>query len=290
VGNPELQGDDRETEGTMQNETSEFRARLLETLDSLGLCATLAAEIEDHLTLVTYEKGAVIFLRGSAADLLFWPLKGFVKLYLPLSDSMRILVDLARPGDLLAFVNNQDSSRHYQILEAQALTKCSIGLLTYEHLTQLLNELDHQTAIGLLEQLNAAWSTMFERYIMFLGSSFRVRLELVLNRLAARVGIEDERGTLLMPQLAHEDLAEMIGSSRPMVSKLIADMTQEGLLAQAENRHLILRTKARLSMPPSGALQPSVRPNGVSKKIAGGRTSVLAVPARRDPRGPFPRP
>jgi hypothetical protein len=75
----------------------------------------------------------------------------------------------------------------------------------------------------------------------------------------------------------------MIGSSRPMVSKLIGDMTQEGLLARGEKRHFILCAKARSSTAPSDALQPSVRPNGVSKQAAGARASVLAIPAGGNP-------
>ena len=114
----------------MQKRPSEFRARFQEMLDSHGLCADLAAGIEDHLTPVTFEKGAVIFLRGSPADLLFWLLKGFVKLYLPLKMAAGRLVDLARPGDFLAFVNDENSQGRRQILEAQALTKCSVGLFT----------------------------------------------------------------------------------------------------------------------------------------------------------------
>lgn len=282
---------DGEAEGiSMQNQTSEFRARLQETLDSHGLCADLAAGIEDHLTPVTYEKGATIFLRGSPADLLFWLLKGFVKLYLPREDGDRTLIDLARPGDLLAFVNDENSKGHRQILEAQALTKCSVGLFSREHLRQLLNKVDQQTAVRMLEQLNTAWSTTFERYITFIGSSFRVRLEMVLNRLGARVGIEDKRGTLLMPELGHEDLAEMIGSSRPMVSKLISDMTREGLLTRGENRHFILRTQARPAITTrSDAPQLSIRANGVSKQTAGSRV-LLTIPARGNAQGSFPRP
>jgi len=46
---------------------------------------------------------------------------------------------------------------------------------------------------------------------MFLGYSFRVRLGMVPGRL------EDTRGTLLVPELGHNDLAQMIGSSRPVV-------------------------------------------------------------------------
>jgi CRP-like cAMP-binding protein len=83
----------------MQSQALEFRSRLERMLGSCGLPAELAADIEDRLTPVTYEKGAVIFLRGAPCDLLFWLLKGFVKLYLPHRDGNRTLVDLARPGD-----------------------------------------------------------------------------------------------------------------------------------------------------------------------------------------------
>ena len=274
----------------MQERPAEFRVRLQEMLDSHGLRADLASEIEDHLTPVTFEKGAVIFLRGSAADLLFWLLKGFVKLYLPLNDGSRTLVDLARPGDFLAYVNDESSQGRRQLLEAQALTKCSVGLFTRENLFRLLSKLDHPTAIRMLEQLNAAWSRIFERYIIFLSSPFRVRLEMVLDRLGARFGIEDERGTLLVPQLGHDDLAEMIGSSRPMVSKLISDMTHEGLLTRGENRHFILRTQPRPSITTRpDALQPSMRVNTVSRQTAGSR-ALLTIPAEGIPKGSFPRP
>ena len=95
----------------MQERPAEFRVRLQEMLDSHGLRADLASEIEDHLTPVTFEKGAVIFcVRLKPADLLFWLLKGFGKLYLPLNDGSRTLVDLAQTRRLpLAYVNDESS-------------------------------------------------------------------------------------------------------------------------------------------------------------------------------------
>lgn len=270
----------------MQEERSEFRARLEQTLDSQGLSADLATEIEARLTRVIYEKGAVIFLRGSPADFLFWLIKGFAKLYLPHPDGSRTLIDLARPGDLMGFVNGTNSIGRAQLFEAQALTKCTVGLLTREHLIQLLTKLDQQAAIRALEQLNTAWSAIFERYISFIGSSFRARLELVLTTLGTRFGIEDKRGTLLAPELCHEDLAEMIGSSRPMVSKLIRDLTEEGSLVRGEKRHFIVRLKGLpLTALPDARIQST--PSNFSSEPAGGaRASLSAAPARLNSREP----
>src|SRR5262249_19038658 len=159
-----------------------------------------AGEIEEHSTPVTFERGAVIFLRGTPADLLFWLLKGFAKLYLPHNNGNRTLVALARPGDLLGFIDSVGPKGRRQVFEAQALTKCSVGLFSREHMVQLLRKLDRETMIRLFEHLNSAWSMMFERYVSFMGSSFRHRLEVVLSSLGSRFGINDKRGTLIVPE------------------------------------------------------------------------------------------
>jgi CRP-like cAMP-binding protein len=263
----------------MQNQGSEFRSRLEEILDKCGLPTDMAAYIEDRLIPVTYEKGAVIFLRGAPSELLFWLLRGFVKLYLPHADGNRTLVDLARPGDFLGFVNDRDSKGRRHLLEAHALTKCTVGLFTREQIAPILNKLDRAGTIHLLEQLNVAWSAMFERYVWFLGSSFRTRLEMVFNGLGTRFGVNDKRGTLVMPELSHEDLAEMIGSSRPMVSKLIGDMIKEGLLTRGEKRHFILRPKEGGSTVTADDVQSPVPRNGYSKQTVGARDHASARPS-----------
>lgn len=220
---------------------SEFRLRLENQLVAWAMPKELATEIEDHCTWVTYERGAVIFAAGATADLIFWVFKGLVKVYLPLANGGRSLVLVARSGEPLGIVDCvDDTGRRRHAVEAHALTKCTVGLFSREQLAALLRKLDLEGAIKLLENLNTTWSAVFGRFARFIGLSFRERLEIVLKDLAARFGIEDERGVLIVPELSQEDLAEMIGSSRPMVSKLVADMTQEGLLARGE-RHLILR-------------------------------------------------
>jgi CRP-like cAMP-binding protein len=228
----------------MQHSPPEFRARLEQQLTAWNIPAELATEIEEHSTPVSFEKGATVFLRGAAADLVFWLHKGFVKLYLPHADGDRILVTVAQAGDPLGLVANVDADgRRHHILEAQALTKCSLGLYSREHMTSLLRKLDRERVIQLLGDLNTTWSALFERYARFVGLPFRERLEMVFEDLGARFGVDDKRGTLIILELSHEDLAKMIGSSRPMVSKLVGDMIEEGLLARTK-RQFVLPSQA----------------------------------------------
>jgi len=269
----------------MQCEFPEFRARLEETLSILGLSRDLAKTLEDRIIPVTYDRGAVIFTRGSSADLVFCLLKGVAKLYLPQGGGDRTLVDLGKPGDILSYAIRVDSKGRHHWFEAHALTKCTVGLLSFDHLLQILGTLDQRIVARLLESLNTAWSTMFERYIGFVGAPFRTRLEIVIRSLGARFGVNEKRGILLMPELSHEDLAEMIGSSRPMVSKLIGDMLQEGILERGDRRRFIVRLPAQQLSPVADAPQAETQKNGngKSRRSSGGNGSPLYPPSANSP-------
>lgn len=245
----------------MNERASEARIRLEEVIERLNLPRELAAEIERDIVWVTYEKGALIFLPGQPAEMLFWLHSGFVKVYLPRGDGCRTLIGLRKPGEFIGFAAESDEGGSYrQVFEAHALTKCTVGMLTGSNLQKFLHRIDHKAVIGLLEQLNGAWTTRFLRYARFIGSSFRARLEMVLDDLGKGFGIVDKRGTLLMPDLTHEDLAEMIGCSRPMVSKLLAELTQEGLLIRGENRRFILVAKDSNRVTPPALKKNTHRP------------------------------
>jgi CRP/FNR family transcriptional regulator, cyclic AMP receptor protein len=271
----------------MHHPLSEFRTLLEEKLIGWNLPAELVAQIEEHSTPVTFEKGAIVFLQGAPADLVFWLRKGFVKLYLPHTHGNRTLIAVARPGEPLGMVANVGADgRSHQIFEAQALTKCSLGLFTREHMTSLLRKLDHERVVQLVCHLNATWSALFERYAGFIGLSFRERLELVFKDLGERFGVEDRRGTLVILELTQQDLAEMIGSSRPMVSKVLGDMLDEGLLARSEQQRFILlrQTERQSKLASSSAVTRSAVAIGPPKSPA--RMAVrLSIPAGEKSRG-----
>jgi CRP-like cAMP-binding protein len=43
-----------------------------------------------------------------------------------------------------------------------------------------------------------------------------------------------------MPELTQTDLAEMVGCSRPMISRLVADMKSDGLILNEYRRFVLL--------------------------------------------------
>jgi CRP-like cAMP-binding protein len=211
-----------------------------------GLPREIVDELISHHTLVTYPKGSALFLQGSPADMLFWIISGSAEVFCPQSDGDRVLMRLCGPGEILGHVDFIDhKQRRAQMFEAYARTKCEVALLTREHVFRLLQTLEPTQLIRLLEYVNTMWSAAVNSWATFISLDYRERLELVLKDLAARFGVEDSRGTLLITDLLHAKLAEMIGSSRPMITRLINEMVDQGVLARHGKQYVLLNRSER---------------------------------------------
>ncbi len=222
----------------------EAQRRAEERLRELNLPLDFMSELIRDGTSVAFQKGESIFLPGSTADVLYWVVSGLVKVYCPAPDGSALLARVAGPGDFIGFIDVVDASgRRVQSLEAQTMTRTSIAIFTRDRVRTLLKTLSPERLVALMENVNSAWSAVASSWIAFLGLSFRRRLLSTLQNLALRFGARDARGILLTIELSHDDLAEMIASSRPMVTRLIAEFVEKGMLAR-QGRHYILVSSA----------------------------------------------
>jgi CRP/FNR family cyclic AMP-dependent transcriptional regulator len=224
-----------------QQVSVQAQERLLSRLSSMGVARPAATALLERHMLVRYRKGAELFSMGSPADVVFAVLTGLVKVHSSRPGSDPVLVDLAGPGDLVGYADftGADGVRS-QLFGATAVTNCCVALFTRHQISEALKGLEPEALLRIAEAINSMWSSVAYRYMTFLGMSLRKRLETVLDELAERFGVPDSRGTLLLPELAQEELAEMIGSSRPMVSKLLTEMTERGLLIREGRRHILI--------------------------------------------------
>lgn len=198
-------------------------------------------ELASHHTRVSYGRDEAIFLQGSPADVGFYVLSGMVKLYCPLSNGNRILLRLVGPGEILGHTDFVDGyGRARQLFEARGHTRCCLALFTRESLRKVAERMDKAILLQHISQLNTGWSAVLHWYAMFLGMSFGERLELSLRDMATRFGVLEQRGILLLPELSHEEMAELIQSSRPMVSRLIAALTDDGSLERRGRQYVLI--------------------------------------------------
>src|SRR6202041_1095603 len=224
--------------------SAQAQERLLSRLLAMGLPRPGASALLERHMLVRYPKGAELFSMGSPADVLFAVLTGLVKVHSSRAGSDPVLVELAGPGDLVGYADFADADgARSQLFEATALTNTTVALFTRHQIVEVLKSREPEALLRITEAINSMWSSVVYRYATFLGMSLRKRLEIVLDELAERFGVPDSRGTLLLPELAQEELAEMIGSSRPMVSKLLTEMTERGMLIREGGRQFLVATQ-----------------------------------------------
>jgi CRP-like cAMP-binding protein len=152
-------------------------------------------------------------------------------------------VKIAGPGDLLGNMDfGAEQERSHHVWDARARSNCQIALISREHIAGALQTVPRGILIQFFDRINAERSQLMNRWVKFIGLDYRRRLELVIEELAERFGVVEARGTLLTPEFSHSDFAEMIAASRPLVSKLIAELVDHGLLIQ-QGRQYIVQTK-----------------------------------------------
>jgi CRP/FNR family cyclic AMP-dependent transcriptional regulator len=222
------------------NQLNDDRSRLISRMRQAGVPAEVLDEIMHENIVARYARRIRLFFQGAPADVLMVIINGVVKVYCTQPDGRRFLVELAGPGDVIGYVDRLDAKgRSCQAFDAQALTNCAVAIISRQRVLKLLAESGNSTIFALFERLNTFWGSLVYRYASMMTLSYRERLESMLLEVAARFGVKDARGTMLTLELGHDDWAEMIGSSRPMVSRLIADMVQNRVLAR-EGKHYIL--------------------------------------------------
>jgi CRP-like cAMP-binding protein len=145
-----------------------------------------------------------------------------------------------------------------------------------QRILKLLADSDHATLISLFERLNTFWGSVVHRYASLMTLSYRERLEAMLSEVAARFGVKETRGTLLTLELGHDDWAEMIGSSRPMVSRLIAEMVQNRILAREGKHYILLSDDSSEKLAPPMPRIEGAPVNGT----AASKNGAVARPAR----------
>jgi len=221
--------------------------KLKNRLISCGIPESILDELLEKPTIVSYRRDSFIFLEGAPTDLLFWVSSGLVDILCSGPDGEQIHANVLGPGELFGFIESKDTKgRPAQAFQARARTNVQIGLLIRDRIYKVLAQQDPTLLLRLLEGLVAALSDVTLHFTRFLGTNYTDRLEMVLAGLADKFGVKESRGTLLIPEFGHSDFAEMIGCSRPMVSRLIAGMISAGSLAQ-DGKHYIIIDNSALS-------------------------------------------
>jgi CRP/FNR family cyclic AMP-dependent transcriptional regulator len=182
----------------------------------------------------TYSKGAIIVSEGDEGNSLFVIQSGSVKAFLSDENGREVVLSTQGPGeyfgDLALF---DDEPRSASIM---ALEPCKVMIITKSQLRDAIKE-DPDIGFSLLHGLAKRVRILTENVRTLALLDVFGRLVKTLYDLA-----EEKDGVLVIEQrLTQQDLANRIGASREMVSRIMHDLAEGGYLERQTRRITILK-------------------------------------------------
>jgi CRP/FNR family cyclic AMP-dependent transcriptional regulator len=181
----------------------------------------------------TYPKNAVLINEGDTGDSLFIVLSGKVKVYASNDQGKEVVIDFHGPGEFVGEMSMTGAPRSASVVTVEPTT---CALITRTHFREFI--LAHpDVALHLIEKLISRARRATENVKSLALSDVYGRLVRLLTSLA-----RDVDGRLVVPdRLTQQDIAERVGASRDMISKLMKDLVGGGYLAVEDRTITILR-------------------------------------------------
>src|SRR5207249_4006002 len=189
-----------------------------------------------------YPKSAMLFIEGQQPRGVFVLCNGKVKLSTSSSEGKTLITKLSEAGDVLG-LNATISNRPYEVT-AEMIEPGQANFIPRDALLRFLAE-HGEVALRLAEQLSRNYYTAYEEIrTLGLTSSPSEKFAKLLLSWSPSVGNANEPAHLTLT-LTHEEIGEMIGTTRETVSRLFSDFKKKQLL-QLKCSTLIVRNKPAL--------------------------------------------
>jgi len=207
-----------------------------------NLPTSAVQKLNDIKSTAIYPKSAMLFIEGQQPRGVFVLCAGKVKLSTSSSDGKTIITKISEAGDVLG-LNATISNRPYEVT-AEMIEPGQANFIARDALLRFLRE-HGEVALRVAEQLSSNYYTAYEEIrTLGLATSPSEKFAKLLLSWSATAGRPGD-GTQLKLTLTHEEIAEMIGTTRETVSRLFSEFKKKQLL-QVKGSTLVIRNKPAL--------------------------------------------
>jgi CRP/FNR family transcriptional regulator, cyclic AMP receptor protein len=190
-----------------------------------------------------YPLGAVLFVEGQQPRGIFVLCKGSVKLSINSPGGRTIIVKLAEAGEVLG-LSATISGKPYEVT-AETIDPCQINFVKREDFLKFLKD-DVEVCFKVAEQLSEKYHNVCKEVrSLGLSHSAAEKLAKLLLEWCSRNGEASKTESRLKLRLTHEEIAQMIGTSRETVTRLFAELKKQQIL-QSKGSTLVIRNTTAL--------------------------------------------
>ena len=191
-----------------------------------------------HMSLQRVERRTPLFTEGAQSDVLYLLVSGVVKLSLRGLEGEDVLVSLICPGEFFGITALMPGMQ--RAFRSEAFSDCWVGTVLADTFVTTLLGVPFADFSALMGTTVNRWFNLLYRYAHFQGLGLRQRLAMALLELAQKFGVQDARGTILILQLTHEDLADLIGASRQKVTEHMRELERQQLILHDGRKLIVL--------------------------------------------------
>lgn len=193
-----------------------------------------------------------IFSPGDPDDQLYFLLSGVVRVYKMYGNYKEATIALIKDDGVFGKMSLVEG--RWQDVFAEAVTEAKVASVHKVSLEQVIKNRP-EFALKLFSSLSERLRQSDEVIVSLLHREVSVRLATLLLNLSDRFGDhdngQDENSVLLDVRLTHQDLANMIASTREAVSKVMSEFQRDGFI-DTRNRKISLLDRESLAEYASG--------------------------------------
>jgi CRP/FNR family cyclic AMP-dependent transcriptional regulator len=219
----------------------------VDMIRSVPLFSTLSDDEFNQLAHIfvarSYRKNQIIFLEEETGNYMYLVLSGKVKVAKSGIGGKETILAIHRAGDFFGEMSLLDGKTAPATVSAMEDAKI-ISLSGADfHKYLLHNEKVLLQIINVLcARLRQVWQTQ-----SMSSSAAEARIRMGIYQLATRHGIRDSHGVIIDLKITHQELAEMVGTSRETVTRVLAQLRKKGIIEINQRRMTLLDTNALLS-------------------------------------------
>lgn len=207
-----------------------------------GLSAGTLEELNKIKHTSSFPEGAVVLMEGQAPRGVFIVCQGRVKLMTTNADGKTLIVKIAQPGEVLG-LQAVVTGENYE-LTAETLQPSQLAFVTRENFLRFLRT-HGDACLRATQHLSGDCHSAYE-VIRSIGLCHSVagKLARLLKQWSADARTND--GVVRMKMaLTHEELAQLIGSSRETVTRILGDFKRRGVV-ELHGATMTIRNQAAL--------------------------------------------
>ena len=180
-------------------------------------------------------RGATIFSEGDPSDALYVLNRGLIKLICLSEKGRETIVHILKPDEVFGELLLSEETRQFTAI---AIEDALVTILSRDALLKILTKVPAVT-LNFVRLLSKRLANVERGLAEFSHTWSYHRLAKVLLRLSEQYGREVAAGTLLNVRLTHEDLANLIGTSRETVTTQLNRFARLGLLRRQARRLIV---------------------------------------------------